>query len=62
MNLKNYNYNAGNVVKRQLPVQQIIVTVSSDVETYGTLEFSYMVPSAGWSPSYDLRADDVDSP
>jgi len=60
--LKNYNYNAGNVVKRQLPVQQIIVTVSSDIEAYGTLEFSYMVPSAGWSPSYDLRADDVDSP
>ena len=60
--LKNYNYNAGNVATRQLPVQQIIVTLSSDVETYGTLEFSYMVPSAGWSPSYDLRADDVDSP
>ena len=60
--LKNYNYNAGNVPKRQLPVQQIIVTLSSDVETYGTLEFSYIVSSAGWSPSYDLRADDVDSP
>lgn len=60
--LVNYNYNVGNVVAQQLPVQQIIVTLSSDVETYGTLEFSYMVSSAGWSPSYDLRADDVDSP
>ena len=60
--LRNYNYNAGNVASPQLPVQQIIVTLSADIETYGTLEFSYMVPSAGWSPSYDLRADDVDSP
>jgi len=60
--LKNYNYNAGNKPTPQLPVQQIIVTLSADIETYGTLEFSYMVPSAGWSPSYDLRADDVNSP
>jgi len=60
--LKNYNYNAGNKPTPQQPIQQIIVTLSADVETYGTLEFSYMVPSAGWSPSYDLRADDVNSP
>jgi uncharacterized protein (TIGR02231 family) len=44
------------------PVQQIIVTVSADVATSGSLEISYNSPSAGWSPSYDLRADQINEP
>lgn len=44
------------------PVQQIIVTVSADVATSGSLEISYNSPNAGWSPSYDLRADQINMP
>lgn len=48
--------------KKTSPIQQIIVTVSSDVATSGSLEISYNSPSAGWSPSYDLRADQINTP
>jgi len=64
--LKNYNTNVAvqNPKKDMSPVQQIIVTVSSDEATSGYLYVSYMLAatSAGWSPSYDLRADDINSP
>lgn len=48
--------------KKTSPIQQIIVTVSSDVATSGSLEISYNSPSAGWSPSYDLRAGQINAP
>lgn len=62
--LQNYNQNVKNsyVPTSTAPVQQIIVTVSSDVATSGYLDVSYMVGNAGWSPAYDLRADDIASP
>ncbi|MFT5602143.1 MAG: hypothetical protein ACI9N1_002395, partial [Flavobacteriales bacterium] len=62
--LQNYNANISNQTptKSMSPVQQIIVTVSADEASSGYLYVSYMVPNAGWSPSYDLRADDIDSP
>ncbi|MFT7156765.1 MAG: hypothetical protein ACI8Q1_001780, partial [Parvicella sp.] len=62
--LQNYNANISNQTptKSISPVQQIIVTVSADEASSGYLYVSYMVPNAGWSPSYDLRADDIDSP
>ncbi|MFC2110922.1 DUF4139 domain-containing protein [Bacteroidota bacterium] len=41
---------------------QIIVTVSSKKATYGTLNVNYFVNNARWSPSYDLRADNTNSP
>ncbi|MCT4580308.1 MAG: DUF4139 domain-containing protein [Flavobacteriales bacterium] len=44
------------------PIYQIIVTVSCDVATSGSLEISYNTSNAGWSPSYDLRADQVNAP
>lgn len=44
------------------PIQQIIVTVSADIATSGSLQISYNSPSAGWSPSYDLRADQINEP
>ncbi len=44
------------------PIYQIIVTVSCDVATSGSLEISYNTPNAGWSPSYDLRADQINAP
>ena len=59
--LKNYNANVGLGEEPQLPVQQIIITVQSDKTLDGSLEFSYMTWNAGWSPAYDLRADDISS-
>jgi uncharacterized protein (TIGR02231 family) len=60
--LENYNYNAGYSTKSMAPVQQIVVSISADAPVNGTLELSYMVSQAGWTPSYDLRANDVDNP
>lgn len=48
--------------KSLTPVQQIVVTVSSEISTSGSLEISYNSPNAGWSPSYDLRADQINEP
>jgi len=55
---KNQNLN----VQPMAPVQQVVVTVSADYATTGYLELNYMVFDAGWSPAYDLRADDITSP
>jgi len=66
--LENYNYhsgyttNSGYTTKSVAPVQQIVVSISADAPVSGTLELSYMVAQAGWSPSYDLRANDINSP
>jgi uncharacterized protein (TIGR02231 family) len=60
--LENYTHKSGfNYVSPQ-PINQIVVSVSSDITTTGYLDMSYMVAQAGWSPSYDLRADDITSP
>lgn len=60
--LENYNNNAGYSIKSTAPVNQIVVSISSDITTTGYLDLSYMVSQAGWTPSYDLRADDVSAP
>lgn len=44
------------------PDHQVIVTVSSDYATTGTIDLNYLVTQAGWSPAYDLRAKDVNEP
>jgi uncharacterized protein (TIGR02231 family) len=38
------------------PIPQIIVSIQSELATVATLNLSYFVASAGWSPSYELRA------
>lgn len=62
--LQNYNQNIQNnyVPKSTSPVQQIVVTVSAEAATNGYLDISYMVSDAGWTPAYDLRADDISGP
>jgi uncharacterized protein (TIGR02231 family) len=60
--LENFTLKSGfNYVSPQ-PINQIVVSVSSDIAATGYLDLSYMVAQAGWSPSYDLRADDITSP
>ncbi|OCX54123.1 hypothetical protein BEL04_07600 [Mucilaginibacter sp. PPCGB 2223] len=40
----------------------IIVTISSKVATRSQFTLSYLVHNAGWYPTYDIRAKDVNSP
>ncbi|MEZ4937107.1 MAG: DUF4139 domain-containing protein [Crocinitomicaceae bacterium] len=60
--LKNWQNNVHQPVEDTSPKQQIVVTVSADQSTSGSLTVSYMTQQAGWTPAYDLRADDVASP
>jgi hypothetical protein len=41
---------------------EVTVICSAEAAVKGRLEFSYMASNAGWFPSYDLRAVDVESP
>jgi uncharacterized protein (TIGR02231 family) len=40
----------------QGPIHQIIITVSAELTVSGTLDVSYLVNNAGWTPLYDLRS------
>ncbi|MEO8150309.1 MAG: DUF4139 domain-containing protein [Bacteroidia bacterium] len=40
----------------------IIITVSAKAHTAATLEVSYLVANASWTPLYDIRANDINSP
>jgi len=59
--LKSYNAKAGLGVKAPTPIQQIIVTVSSEIAVTASMQINYMVSGASWSPSYDLRASNTTS-
>ena len=45
-----------------MPSSEVIVTVSSKEAIQAGVTINYMVTSAGWTPSYDLRAVDINSP
>lgn len=53
--LQTYNNNTGDVVL-DATNYRVIITVSADVATNGTMNINYMLQNAGWTPSYDLRA------
>ena len=48
--------------KKYEPVHQVIVTVSADEVVTASVEVSYMVWQAGWTPSYDLRSTTAVAP
>jgi uncharacterized protein (TIGR02231 family) len=48
--------------KQELPSGEILVTVASEKQVSGKLNFSYVVSNAGWYPSYDIRVDDIKNP
>jgi uncharacterized protein (TIGR02231 family) len=60
-NLKAYK-NSEEPPKKYEPVHQIVVTVSADESTTGSIEINYMVTQAGWTPSYDLRSNAITEP
>ncbi len=61
LNNWSYNNNLKQVVVKG-PVYQIIVSVTSDKPAIGKIEVSYLVSQAGWTPSYDLKAKDLNAP
>lgn len=44
------------------PNHKVVVTVQSEYATSGKLALNYMVSNASWSPSYDLRANNITTP
>lgn len=60
--LRNYNAKVNVPVIQEQPKYQIVVSVTADKAIAGEMTVSYFVNSAGWSPQYDLRADQQDKP
>jgi len=48
--------------KSKLPSGEIVVTASAVKDVNARLNLSYVVPNAGWYPSYDIRVNDIGSP
>ncbi len=44
------------------PTSEVLVTVSTSAPATGDFELDYIVPDAGWTPIYDIRAKDAQSP
>ncbi|MCB9365461.1 MAG: mucoidy inhibitor MuiA family protein [Flavobacteriales bacterium] len=44
------------------PNHKVVVTVQSELPSTGKLAINYMVSNASWSPSYDLRANNINEP
>jgi uncharacterized protein (TIGR02231 family) len=44
------------------PTSEIVVIVSADAAITGKFTIQYLVYNAGWVPSYDMRATDVNNP
>lgn len=59
--LKKYK-NSEEPQQKYEPIHQVIVSVSSELATTGTVEVSYMVSNAGWVPTYDLRSSTASAP
>ncbi len=48
--------------KAKLPTGEVVVSATSSKEVNIKLNVSYVVPNAGWYPSYDIRVNDVGAP
>ncbi|MBI2968724.1 MAG: DUF4139 domain-containing protein [Bacteroidetes bacterium] len=44
------------------PTAEVSILLAVTSKTAATLEIKYLITGAGWSPLYDLRAEDVDKP
>jgi uncharacterized protein (TIGR02231 family) len=48
--------------KANQPTAEVTVLINTTAKITSTIELHYLVTGAGWQPSYDLRAEDVDKP
>ncbi len=60
--LQQFNRNVGQPQKPARTRHHVVVTVYAENATKGSISMNYLVPSAGWIPSYDLRADNSKDP
>ncbi|HLP11741.1 MAG TPA: DUF4139 domain-containing protein [Flavobacteriales bacterium] len=61
--LRNWQANNNMVVAPvKGPIYKLVVTVNAEAPVRGKIEVGYLVSQAGWVPSYDIRAKDVNSP
>jgi uncharacterized protein (TIGR02231 family) len=44
------------------PTAEIAILINSTIKTTSTITLKYVVLDAGWAPSYDLRAEDINQP
>jgi hypothetical protein len=49
-------------VSQEVSTSEIIITVQAKENTTGSFNLSYFVANAGWTPSYDLRVQDITQP
>lgn len=54
-------HNQMNEDPKKGPIHRVVVTVSAERNVRGTVDVAYIVSQAGWKPSYDIRAKDIDS-
>lgn len=55
--LRNYQNNNNLEPKPIGPIHRIVVTLKADGTVSGTMNISYLVSQAGWTPLYDLRSE-----
>jgi uncharacterized protein (TIGR02231 family) len=48
--------------RKNIPTSEVLVMVTADQAVNANFTISYIVSTAGWSPSYDLRAKDINNP
>ena len=48
--------------KKNIPTSEVLIMVYSEQVVNANFTVSYIVTTAGWSPSYDLRAKDINNP
>ncbi len=58
INQQLYELNA----KNNQPTAEISILLSSTIKATTTIDLKYVVTEAGWAPSYDLRAEDINLP
>ncbi len=58
MNQQLYELNA----KNNQPTAEVSVLISASAKTSSTIDLKYLVTDAGWAPSYDLHAEDINLP
>lgn len=57
-----YKQLVAETLKQNLSTSEVSVTITATKEMETTLEISYFVPNAGWTPFYDFRVKDISQP
>lgn len=47
--------------RKNIPTSEVVITVTAKAPVTAKFDISYLVGGAGWTPTYDLRSEDVGS-